>query len=54
MTTTRGQFLQPVAVDTAALLNGLFSAAISDPVARQQAVDAYIRSNGLPASIIQT
>ena len=53
VTTTRGQFLQPVAVDTAALLNGLFSAAISDPVARQQAVDAYIRSNALPATQIQ-
>jgi uncharacterized protein (PEP-CTERM system associated) len=49
VTTTRGQFLQPVTIDTAALLNGLFAATISDPVARQQAVDAYIRSNNLPA-----
>ena len=54
VTTTRGEFLRPVSIDTATLLDGLFSATISDPVARQQAVDAYIRSNGLPASIIQS
>jgi uncharacterized protein (PEP-CTERM system associated) len=53
VTTTRGEFLRPVSIDTASLLDGLFSAAISDPVARQQAVAAYILSNGLPASVIQ-
>jgi uncharacterized protein (PEP-CTERM system associated) len=53
VTTTRGEFLRPVTIDTAALLNGLFAATISDPVARQLAVDAYIRSNGLPASQVQ-
>jgi len=53
VTTTRGEFLRPVSVDTASLLDGLFSATIADPVARQQAVDATIRSNGLPASTIQ-
>jgi len=53
VTTTRGEFLRPLSVDTASLLDGLFSATIADPVARQQAVEAYIRSNGLPASTIQ-
>ena len=53
VTTTRGEFLRPLSVNTASLLDGLFSATISDPVARQLAVDAYIRSNGLPASTIQ-
>jgi uncharacterized protein (PEP-CTERM system associated) len=53
VTTTRGEFLRPVSIDTASMLDGLFSATIADPVARQQAVDAYILANGLPASIIQ-
>ena len=53
VTTSRGEFLRPLSVDTASLLDGLFSATIADPVARQLAVDAYIRSNGLPASTIQ-
>ena len=53
VTTTRGEFLRPLSVDTASLLDGLFSATIADPEARRQAVDAYIRTNGLPASTIQ-
>lgn len=51
VTTTRAQFLLPATVDTAALLDRLFSATITDPVARQQAVDAYLRATGLPASL---
>ena len=53
VTTTRGEFLRPVSIDTAALLNGLFAATITDPAARQLAVDAYIRSNNLPALQVQ-
>ncbi|MDL2353705.1 MAG: TIGR03016 family PEP-CTERM system-associated outer membrane protein [Pseudomonadota bacterium] len=51
VTTAREQFLLPATVDTAALLDRLFSANIADPVARRQAVDAYLRTTGLPASL---
>ncbi|HZV66187.1 MAG TPA: TIGR03016 family PEP-CTERM system-associated outer membrane protein [Telluria sp.] len=51
VTTTREQFLLPATVDTASLLNQLFAASFTDPVARQQAVDAYIRATGLPSSL---
>jgi uncharacterized protein (PEP-CTERM system associated) len=51
VTTTRAQFLIPATIDTASMLDRLFSANIPDPIARQQAVDAYIRAAGLPASL---
>ncbi|ALK95210.2 hypothetical protein AM586_01785 [Massilia sp. WG5] len=51
ITTTRQQFLLPSTVDTAALLDTLFSASIPDPVLRQQAVQAYLQATGLPPSL---
>lgn len=51
VTTTRAQFLLPATIDTAAMLDQLFSATISDPVARAQAVQAYLKATGLPASL---
>ncbi|SFU47290.1 TIGR03016 family PEP-CTERM system-associated outer membrane protein [Pseudoduganella namucuonensis] len=51
VTTTRQQFLLPSAIDTAAMLDRLFAAAIPDAAARRQAVDAYILSTGLPPSL---
>jgi uncharacterized protein (PEP-CTERM system associated) len=51
VTTTRQQFLLPATVDTASLLDKLFMASITDPVQRRQAVDAYMASSGLPASL---
>lgn len=51
VTTTRAQFLLPSTVNTATMLDGLFTAAIPDPVARRQAVEAYILATGLPASL---
>jgi uncharacterized protein (PEP-CTERM system associated) len=51
VTTTRSQFLIPAAIDTAAMLDRLFLTNIPDPIARQQAVDAYIRATGLPPSL---
>ncbi len=51
MTTSRAQFLLPATVDTASLLDRLFAASFPDPVARQQAVDAYIRATGLPNAL---
>ncbi len=51
VTTTRAQFLLPAAIDTAAMLDRLFSASISDPIARALAVQAYMASAGLPPSL---
>jgi uncharacterized protein (PEP-CTERM system associated) len=51
VTNTRSQFLLPSAIDTAAMLDGLFKASIPDPVLRQQAVADYIRNAGLPPSL---
>jgi uncharacterized protein (PEP-CTERM system associated) len=51
VTTAREQFLLPSTIDTSALLDRLFSASITDPVQRQQAVANYMRENGLPDSL---
>jgi len=51
ITTTRGQFLRPESVDTATLLDASFASAFPDPIARRQAIDAYIRALGLPTSV---
>ncbi|QOY94687.1 TIGR03016 family PEP-CTERM system-associated outer membrane protein [Massilia sp. UMI-21] len=51
ITTSRQQFLLPSTIDTAALLDSLFSATITDPVLRQQAVADYIQLTGLPPSL---
>lgn len=51
VTTTRQQFVLPSAIDTAAMLDTLFSATIPDPVLRQQAIQAYMQATGLPPSL---
>ena len=51
VTTTRDQFLQPGTIDTAALLDRLFLPQFPDPVERAQAIEAYIKATGLPASV---
>lgn len=51
VTTTRSQFSLPAAIDTAAMLDSLFTATIPNPVLRRQAVDAYILAAGLPSSL---
>ncbi|WP_394778184.1 TIGR03016 family PEP-CTERM system-associated outer membrane protein, partial [Undibacterium sp.] len=51
ITTTRQQFLVPGSINTSTYLNSLFLTSIPDPVARQQVVDTFIRSYGLPASL---
>lgn len=51
VTTTRSQFLIPATIDTASMLDRLFAASFPDPIARQQAVDAYILATGLPPSL---
>jgi len=49
ITTTQEQLANPGTVSTTAFLNQAFLANIPDPVARGQAVDAFIRATGLPA-----
>ena len=51
ITNSRQQFTLPSAIDTARLLDSLFSASIPDPVLRQQAVQAYLLQTGLPPSL---
>ncbi|MEO6423347.1 MAG: TIGR03016 family PEP-CTERM system-associated outer membrane protein [Candidatus Nitrotoga sp.] len=51
ITTTRDQFLIPPTTDTANFLNQLWTSNIPDPIMRQQTVDAFMRDNGLSASI---
>ena len=47
ITNTRSQLLIPKFVNTSTVLDRLFIADIPDPDARRQAVDAYMRANGL-------
>jgi uncharacterized protein (PEP-CTERM system associated) len=51
ITTTRQQLLLPSTIDTASMLDTLFSASIPDPILRQQAVQAYLQATGLPPSL---
>jgi uncharacterized protein (PEP-CTERM system associated) len=51
VTSTRQQFTQGQRLDTNALIDGLFAATIPDPVARREAVDAYILEAGLPPTM---
>lgn len=51
VTTTRDQFLLPATVDTAALLDQLWTSSIPDPILRQQVIAAFISENGLPDSL---
>ena len=53
VTTMRDQFLLPRSIDTAALLDRLFTPNFPDRAMRQQAVDAYIRATNLPASLAE-
>lgn len=48
---TRQEFLLPSAVSTAAMLDRLFAATIADPIARQRAVEEYMRASGLPPTL---
>lgn len=51
VTNSRQQFLLPSSVDTTALLNSMLLAQIPDAAERATAVAAFIRANGLPASL---
>lgn len=51
ITTTRAQFLLPATIDTATMLDKLFTTSIPDPAQRALAVQAYMQATGLPASL---
>lgn len=51
ITTSREEFLLPSTIDTGSLLDRLFATSIPDPVARREAVAAYIQNTGLPPSL---
>ena len=51
VTSTRANFLLPATIDTAGMLDRLFTPTYTDPAERARAVEAYIRSAGLPASL---
>jgi uncharacterized protein (PEP-CTERM system associated) len=51
ITTTRAQFLLPASIDTATMLDKLFTGSFPDPVQRAQAVQAYMQQTGLPSSL---
>ena len=51
ITTSQQQLLDSGSVSTSSFLNQAFLANIPDPVARAQAVDAFIRATGLPATL---
>jgi uncharacterized protein (PEP-CTERM system associated) len=48
ITTSQAQFAGQSAITTSSFLNLLFSSSIPDPIARQQFVDRFILSTGLP------
>lgn len=54
ITTTQSQFLIPVTIDTASFLNQLYAATITDPVIRQQRVDDFIHTAGLPSALSES
>jgi uncharacterized protein (PEP-CTERM system associated) len=51
ITTSRQQLMLPAAFDTASMLDHLFASLYPDPQTRQQIVQAYMASNGLPATL---
>lgn len=51
ITTTQQQLVDSGSISTASVLNQAFQATISDPVAREQAVEAFMRATNLPATL---
>ncbi len=51
VSTTQSRFLVPATTDTAAFLDQLWQSSIPDAVDRQQVIDAFIRTSGLPAAL---
>ncbi|MGC2456557.1 MAG: TIGR03016 family PEP-CTERM system-associated outer membrane protein [Gallionellaceae bacterium] len=53
ITTPQSQFLTPATIDTSTFLDNLWASSIPDPALRQQTVNDFIGSNGLPDSLGQ-
>ena len=51
VTSTRANFLLPATIDTAGMLDRLFTPSFADPLERARAVEQYIRSAGLPSAL---
>lgn len=51
VTTTRSQYMLPAAVDTAELLDRLFTPNFPDPEQRRLAIAAYLQATGLPPTL---
>jgi uncharacterized protein (PEP-CTERM system associated) len=51
VTSSRQQFTQGAEIDTVSLLDGLFVTNFPDPIARRQAIEAYMLEAGLPATM---
>jgi uncharacterized protein (PEP-CTERM system associated) len=51
VTTTRSEFFVPATTTTTGYLNTLFAAQITDPVARQKAVEDFVARTGLPPGL---
>jgi uncharacterized protein (PEP-CTERM system associated) len=51
VTMTRSQFLQPTAIDTTPMLDSLLLFGSPDAILRQQALQDYINSTGMPQSL---
>jgi len=49
--TSRDQFLIPATTNTSDFLNSLWQSSITNPEQRQQAIDAFIHSTGLPNTL---
>ncbi|MGJ9418447.1 TIGR03016 family PEP-CTERM system-associated outer membrane protein [Massilia sp. CMS3.1] len=53
VTNSRQEFAQALTIDTATVIDALFSPTIADPFARRQAVQDYLLASGLPLSTTQ-
>lgn len=54
ITSSRRQSLLPASIDTASMLDRMFSGAVADPLERERLVAAYMLANGLPASLAES
>lgn len=54
ITSSRSQFLLPASIDTASMLDRMFSSSVADPLERERLVAAYMQANGLPPSLAQS
>lgn len=54
ITSSRRQSLLPASIDTASMLDRMFSGVVADPLERERLVAAYMLANGLPASLAES